>query len=328
MLSRSPDILVVGTARHGREALDLIPRIQPNVICTDLHMPQMNGLELTQQVMANHPCPILVISISSVGPDSTTVFQLLEAGAIDMFPKPRGGPGFDFETTAQELISKIKIVAGVYVFRRRLHPPQAMVPPPSDVPQSKGHGPVRLVAIGASTGGPQALQTILSQLPSSFPVPIFCVQHIGGGFLQGLVDWLQPQTALRVMIAKPGEYPAVGSVYFAPEGAHLEMDAQGRLGTTQAPPLEGHRPSVSVTLRSVARYYGRAAIGVLLTGMGRDGAEGMRVLAEAGGFTIAEDEDSCVVFGMPRQAIELGAVRGVLPLSEIASMLLGKVMAP
>ncbi len=184
------------------------------------------------------------------------------------------------------------------------------------------HAPVRIVAIAASTGGPQALREILSHLPAVFPAPVVCVQHIGGDFLSGMVAWLTEVSPLSGRKAAQGEIPQAGVVYFAPEDAHLEFDDRGRIALSDAPPCDGHRPWATVTLRAAARRFGAGAVGVLLTGMGRDGAEGMADIAAAGGITIAQDEASSVVYGMPREAVALGAVQQVLPLEQIAPVLI------
>ena len=318
LLSASPGIQVVGTAANGKEALELLPELNPDVICTDLHMPVMDGLEFTRAVMNKYPRPILVVSVS-VEPDSSNIFQMLGAGAVDVYPKPRDILGADQDKLARELSSKIRILAGVHVFRRTA---TAKTTPPS-LPHLKltPHANVRIVAIGASTGGPQALREILSHLPVEFPVPVLCVQHIGGDFLTGLVAWLAEACPLPVRKAVQGEQPRAGMVYFAPEDTHLELDGSGRFSLTQAPPCDGHRPSATVTLRAAARRYGAGTVGVLLTGMGRDGAEGMAEIAAAGGVTIAQDEASSVVYGMPKAAVELGAALHVLPIEQIAQAL-------
>jgi two-component system chemotaxis response regulator CheB len=181
---------------------------------------------------------------------------------------------------------------------------------------------VRLVCIGASTGGPQTLQNILSGLPSNFPHPILCVQHISHGFLRGLVEWLNNSSRLRVKIAENGERVQGGTVYFPPENHHLEISPGGQLRTTSGPPVDGHRPSVTATFQSAARSYGSSVLTILLTGMGSDGALGMHSAVAAGGLTIAQDETSCVVYGMPRQAVELGAAQFVLSPDEIRQSLL------
>jgi two-component system chemotaxis response regulator CheB len=298
-------------------------------------MPVMDGLELTREVMARFPCPILVVSAVVGDEHPERVFALLEAGAVDVFPKPRGA----LETgspEARELVRKIKVAAGVFVFPRRRPaaataangaPAAPAVRPPGASPAvapilTPSH---RLVAIGASTGGPQALMTILSRLPAAFPVPVLCVQHISAGFLKGLVEWLAGQCRVKVRIARDGEPPLPGHVYFPEEDTHLVLDEKGCLAHSHAPPLGGHRPAVSATFESVAKSHGARAVAVLLTGMGRDGVTGMQAVARAGGVTIAQDEASSVVFGMPRNAIEAGAARHVLSPEAIARALAGEV---
>ena len=380
ILNSPPLLKVVGTARTGIEGLRLIPAARPDVICSDLQMPEMGGLEFIREVMATSPKPILVISASVQAEDTQNVFELLAAGAVDVFPKPRGSVMDNYEAMKQELITKVRILAGVSVFtlrrNRLMHPMKpkllgdlalsspARILAKSDRTQKNKHlnkhlaekpasnvssglakprlqfapvtkrveikeinlqrtpVPFRVVAIGASTGGPQALQAILSALPSNFPVPVICVQHISEGFLQGLVDWLGSECRLMAKIACHGEYPEPGKIYFPPERKHLELDSRGRFLHSSAPPFSGHRPSVTATFNAVASYYGSRAVAVLLTGMGRDGADGMLSIAQAGGLTIAQNEASCVVFGMPKEAIALGAADRVLPIADIAPMLI------
>ncbi len=325
----APDIEVVGVARNGQEALAMFPMVTPTMICTDLHMPKMNGLELTQEVMARHPCPILVVSASVQEEDTQNVFRILEAGALDIFPKPRTGLASEYEKSKNELLAKIRVLSGVSVFtqRRRGAPPvrEPLVQQPIVKTTTIDIRAPRVLAIGASTGGPQALLSIFQQLPKTFPVPILCVQHISEGFLQGLIDWLNSSCSLQVKIASPGEIPQPGVVYFPPERQHLEINPRGQLALAQGAPVSGHCPSVTVMFKSVAAYYRRSAVGVLLTGMGRDGADGLQAMAQAGSLTIAQDEASCVVFGMPKEAIALGAAQQVLPLPAIAPFLMNQV---
>lgn len=320
LLARSPDIQVIGTATNGREAIELLPTLNPDLVCTDLHMPVMDGLELTRAVMSKQPRPILVVSVS-VEPGSPNVFQLLEAGAVDVYSKPRAILVADQEKLARELASKIRIVAGVHVFRNSGTVTRPVFPPPALQSLLAHRTPVKIVAIGASTGGPQGLRTIISALPAGFPLPVVCVQHIGADFLAEMVRWLAEASLLPVRRAAYGEMPQGGVVYFAPEDSHLEFDGHGRFLLSDEPPCDGHRPSATVTLRAAARCFGANTVGVLLTGMGRDGAAGMAEIAAAGGITIAQDEESCVVYGMPRAAVALGAVQHVLPLEQISPAL-------
>ena len=330
ILKSSPEVTVVGTARNGKEALGLIPKLEPNVICTDLHMANMNGLELTQQVMAKYPRPILVISNSVQADDSQNIFELLQAGAIDVFPKPVTGTLSDYDRVKESLITKIKVLAGVRVFTRPLRtaPPK---PPIVQAPLAENTviqsiSSIKIVTIGASTGGPQALQKVLSPLPRDFPVPIICTQHISEGFLEGLVNWLALECSLKVKIATEGKSPFPGTVYFAPDGNHLELNSLGKFTYNTSGSVDGHCPSVTVMFQSAVKFYGKATLGILLTGMGRDGATGMKAIANAGGITIAQDEASSVVFGMPKEAIALGAAQYVLPVDNIAPILIEKIL--
>ncbi len=325
ILNSSPEIKVVGEAHSGLEALSLIPQVQPDVICTDLHMPKMDGLELTSEVMALYPLPILVISISVQKDDTRHVFKLLDAGAVDIFPKPIAGLTTDDDLFKRELINKIQILSGVKVFRKK----RKLISQANNLETGnisafyyQSYFKPKIVVIGASTGGPQAIKEIFAHLPSYFPVPIICVQHICLGFLQGLIDWLSTHCRLPIEIAQPGDIPKPGNIYFPPEQQHLELDNKGRFICSDAPPVEGHRPSITVTFESISKFYGQACVGVLLTGMGRDGAEGMQAIAQAGGFTIAQNEATSVVFGMPKVAVELGAAKQVLPIEAIAPRLL------
>ena len=321
LLESSEDIVVVGTAAQGQQALDLLQTLKPDVICTDMHMPVMDGLALTRAVMAASPCPILVVSVS-VEPGSANVFQLLEAGAVDIYPKPRNILEADNDRLAKELTSKIRVLAGVKVYRRSLAASEAKPAAPQATLIPRPHLAAQIVVVGASTGGPQALFSLLAGLPRRFPVPIVCVQHIGSDFLGNLMAWLQTGSALPLQRAVQGVLPLPGVVYFAPEDLQLEFDAQRRFQLLQAPPCDGHCPSVTVAMRSAAQRFGPTTIGVLLTGMGRDGADGMASIASAGGVTVAQDEASSVVYGMPKEAVKLGAVQFSLPLEQIAAALL------
>lgn len=327
IFNASPDIEVAGIARDGLEALALIPQLDPDVICTDFHMPKMDGLEFTKQVMLHYPRPILVISVSVQTDQRHRIFELLEAGAVDIFPKPRGSADPKSQINHLRLINKIKILAGVKVFRKRT--PQAslksdFLPNTQQQTPGKNTSEIKIIAIGTSTGGPQALQTIFASLPANFSVPIVCVQHISHGFLDGLIQWLSLTSGLPIEIALSGITPQPGKIYFPPEKKHLELNSQGQFVCSDSPPLGGHRPAVDVTFKSVARIYASNAIAVLLTGMGKDGAAGMQMIRQAGGLTIAQDRETSIIFGMPKEAIELGAVQHILPLPEITPFIIQK----
>lgn len=315
---------VVGTALNGAEALKKIPLLNPQVICTDYHMPKMDGLQLTKEVMARYPRPILVISIAvQKGIDDTNIFQFLDAGAIDIFPKPEGGLKCDFDNLATQLIRKIRVLSGVTMFTRFSRSTISTTPQAKPVESgidSLNHS-AKILAIGASTGGPQALHDILAVLSPSISMPVICIQHISEGFLDGLIDWLSSKCALPICIAAHGEIPQNGKVYFSPENCQLTIDRNGRFSTLPGAAEELHKPSVSITFDSIAKYYTKSVIAILLTGMGSDGATGLKNIHLSNGFTIAEDESSCIVFGMPNEAIKLGAASQVWPLPKIVRAL-------
>lgn len=323
MLCSSPDITVIGTAANGRAAMRMIMELNPDLICTDLHMPLMDGLALTKEVMKSSPKPVLVVSVS-VYEGSGNVFDLIEAGALDVYCKPRGALDSDFEKHASELIRKIRILSGVRVIKKMKTEPFAISQPalPGSLISTAMLPPFRVAVIGASTGGPQALEHILPQLPGDFPIPVVCVQHITEGFMEGMMEWLAAKCHMDVRFALNGEYPAPGTIYFAQEKKHLEFSPEGRFVAGIGPACEGHCPSITVTMRSAAACFNRFVIGVLLTGMGKDGAEGLLAIRQAGGITIAQDEGSCIVFGMPRQAIAIGGAMHILPLNEIAQAII------
>lgn len=322
ILTQAPDIVVVGTACNGEEALKLLPKLQPDVICTDLLMPVMDGLAFTKAVMAEYPRPILVISAVVQSGDTGNIFELMQAGAIDIIAKPSYGLADESGLNARNLINKIQVLSGVHVIPLKKRVAQDS-PEPVNVQASM---PPQIIGIGASTGGPHALHEILTALPANFPLPIVCVQHISEGFSLGLVSWLDHDCKLTVQFAETGLTPKPGHVYFAPDNKQLEINAQKQLLCTSAPSYGGHLPAITVTLESLALRFGRYATGVLLTGMGRDGVDGLQSIKQAGGMTIAQDEASSVVFGMPKIAIEEQAAQTVLPLSQIAQSLVKLAM--
>ena len=325
IINRDPDLEVVGEARDGEQAVKMAAELEPDVITMDVHMPKMDGLEATRRIMAETPKPIVVIS--AIDPkDVKMSFEALQSGALAVLAKPSGPTAPDFNERASEIVSTVKTMAGVRVVKRRprLTRPQATVPSPDtrhptpDTRQPTTRRRIELVAIGSSTGGPDALGKIIGALPDRAPVPILIVQHITIGFHQGLVDWLNNITPLSVKLGEEGHTPMPGEVILAPGEHHMSVDARKRLTLTEELPVRGHRPSATHLFRSVARVYGAHALGVILTGMGDDGADGLVDLRRAGGWVIGQDEATCVVYGMPREAAARGAVSEVLPLPEIA----------
>jgi two-component system chemotaxis response regulator CheB len=322
VLGRDAGLEIVGEASSGTEALWLAERLRPDVITMDVQMPGMDGLETTRRIMERHPAPIVVVSGGHDPGDLAQSVRALDAGALAALRKPRGPSDPGFVAEAAELVRTVKLMAEVKVFRRR----------PGAVPAAGSRaGPVlggadpatrrraELVAVGASTGGPAALAAILRALPAAVPVPILVVQHITPGFDAALATWLDETTPPRVRLAADGQALGAGEVTIAPAGTHLGLSGAARVELSSTPPVTGHRPSATHLFASVARVYGPRALGVILTGMGGDGAAGLLALRRAGGTVLAQDEASCVVPGMPAAAIAAGAVDEVVPLENLAA---------
>ncbi|SRR5579883_144797 len=331
LLESSPEVDVVGTARNGVEGLEVINKTHPDVVCTDLFMENMDGLELTQRVMAESPRPILVISHFVGKKDFENVFRLLQAGAVDVFPKPTTDAPTDYTKVRDALITKIKILANMKLDtnRQRLSTCVESLPSSSllgSIPQvTNAVSGLQVIAIGASTGSLQSIQKILSQLPMNFSLPIMCTMHITEGFLAGLVNWLSCECPLKVKIAEVGETPAPRTVYFAPEKNHLELDVHGKFMYSRATVTQKYCPSITIMFKSLASYYGKTTAAVLLSGLGTDGSEGLQAISQVGGITIAQQETGSALFGMVRQAHTLGAVQQMLGVEEIAPFLLKTV---
>lgn len=330
VLERDREIRVVASASSGQEAVTMARKSRPDVILMDVHMPGMNGFEATRQIMSQTPTPIVIVSSTSVIEEAHTALRSLEAGALTIHVKPPAPTHPDFERIAEDLVLTVKAVADVRVVRRRaLRAADSPLEVATECGSATGRRPPRLIAIAASTGGPKALVSILAELPADFPVPILIVQHIASGFTVALVEWLNSATPLEVKLAERDEPLQAGVVYVAPEEAHLGVSAQQTaILDTQTPPIMGFRPSATYLFRSIAESCGNTALGVVLTGMGRDGVEGLSALKSAGSEVIAQDEQSSVVFGMPAAALAAGVVDRVLPLDRIAECLKRRVQAP
>lgn len=323
ILNSDPALTVLGTANNGEEALAFLTRARPDVIVMDIHMPGLDGFETTRRIMETQPVPIVICSASLNPAEVARTFRALEAGAVAIVAKPVGLGHHEYEDMAGKLVETVKLMSEVRVVKRWARPQRGDMPapfPPAAAPPAP-RAAVRVVAIGTSTGGPPVLQTILSGLPKDFPLPVLIVQHIAIGFLPGLVDWLNQTTGLPIRIAAHGESLRPGHAYFAPDGYHLGLDDSGQIALSKQEPENGLRPAVSHLFRSVAAVCGANVVGVLLTGMGRDGADELKALKDLGAITIAQDAESSVVHGMPGEAIKLGAATYVLAPDKIPPLL-------
>lgn len=322
ILDSDPAIRVVGTANDGEAALDAVRRTRPDVITMDIHMPGMNGLEATRRIMETAPTPIVIVSGSENDDEVVTTFDAMDAGALAVLRRPFGPGHPQHESTAQELVRTVKLMAEVKVVRRWPRR-KAGEPAPRTTEMGLAMEPakLRIVAIGASTGGPPVLQTILAALPKNFPAPVVIVQHMASGFSRGFMEWLAHSSALPVHLATHGELMLPGHVYLAPDDMQMKVARHDRILLSRDEPENGLRPSVSYLFRSVAEVYGCDAVAGLLTGMGRDGAEELRLLKDRGAITFAQDKDSSIVHGMPGEAIRLDAAMLVLPPEKIAAVL-------
>ncbi len=324
ILESDPDIRVVCAAGDGREAVEMAFMTKPDVVIMDINMPKMNGFEATRWIMETRPMPIILVSASHDPGELATTFQALEAGALKVLEKPLGLGSPGFEVSARELIQTVKLMSEVKVVNRNHRPGRKVAAPavPSKPEPPAGHTEVKLVAIGASTGGPVVLQTILSGFKKDFPVPVLIAQHMTPGFLQGLAEWLKQTAGFPVHVAAHDERICAGNAYLAPCGFHMRVKSSGRVVLSDNEPVSRVCPSISNLFLSVSDVFGPNAAGVLLTGMGRDGTEGLQVLKEKGAVTIAQDAETSLIFGMPGHAVDMGAAQYVLPPEQIVQVLL------
>jgi two-component system chemotaxis response regulator CheB len=313
---------VVGMVPSGEEALRVLPGLAPDVITMDIRLPGIDGLETTRRIMVERPTPIVVVAASVQSEDLRIAANALRAGALSVVEKPVGLTHAQYESVANHLRTQLAIMSEVTVVRQRWVRPQdsPAAPPPSSL-LARRTTPLRIAGIVASTGGPPALVQLLNALPADFPIPILVVQHITASFLEGFAAWLDSVCPQKVQVARHGEQPTKGTVYLAPGDQHLGY-AGGVLRLDSGPPVSAQRPSGTVLFESLADGAGVAALGVLLTGMGDDGARGLLAMRRAGSYTIAEDQSTAVVYGMPAAAVALGAVQESLPLPGIAPRLL------
>ena len=330
LLLADGQIVIAGVANNGKEAVELSRRKLPDVILMDIHMPKMDGFEATRIIMENNPAPIVIMSASRNVKDTEVIFRAMEVGAVALANKPKALGHPDYESSAKELLQTVKLMSEIKVVRRY----------PIAKQKSQAHGPgpelrlpkplvgpadIRAIAIGASAGGPPVLQAILSRIPQQFPAPLLIVQHIACGFMDGLIDWLGQTAVCPIHPAVHQEVLLPGNIYFAPDNHHMGVEKSGRIMLSKNEPENGSRPSISFLFRSVAAVYGAHAVGVLLTGMGRDGADGLKLMRDRGAITIAQDEASSMVHGMAGEAISLNGAMYELHYDSIAPALLGLV---
>ena len=313
LISADPRMEVAGLARSGAEAVALARQLRPDVAVLDIHMPDIDGVEATRRIMSEVPLPVVIVSASVDVRDLTIAFEAERAGAVAAQPKPVGPGSAAFQRDAAQLVLTIKLMAGLKVVRRVSHAPVA--------PRGLDLDRVQLVAIVCSTGGPPALARIVGKLGREFPVPLVCVQHISPGWARGLARWLAGMSTLAVRTAEDGEALRAGTLYFAPDDRHLTVSGRDFVRLSADPPVGGFRPSGTPLLESVARAFGRDALGIMLTGMGDDGAAGMRALHAAGGLCVAQDNESSVVWGMPGAVVAAGAAHEVRSLDDIVDLL-------
>ena len=327
LLDGQADIQVIAAVEDGQAAVDFLNQSsRPDIVVMDIHMPRLDGFEATRLIMETRPLPIIICTATADPRELAIAFRSLEAGAVACVEKPVAlGPSFERRLT--NLLQTVRLMSEVKVVRRwnRLRAPsQPRTPPETLYPRLNTSG-IKLIGIGASTGGPLVLQTILSTLPGSFPVPVVVVQHIAPGFLQGMVEWLNQAVSLRVHVATHGTLALPGHAYVAPDDFHLTVDMRGYIALAHTECENGLRPAVSYLFRSLANTYGASAIGVLLTGMGKDGAAELKQMRDEGAYTIAQDQASSAVHGMPGHAIEIGGAVQILPADKIAGALIAQV---
>lgn len=330
VINRDSELTVVGEAADGVEAVDLVQQLHPDVITMDMHMPRMTGAEATARIMQLEPIPIVIVSASVDPTDVAQSFRALDLGAVSIVGKPLAGPGSpEFASAVDQIVKTVKLLSRVKVVRHRPRRPDPQPPRPAvrRSPASRPASRPAIVAIGASTGGPSALEKVLSGLPGDFAAPVVVVQHIAEGFDRGLVDWLNRSTSLDVRLGVSDLPLRAGQVVIAPCRTHLTIVGRSVV-LERGALLDGHRPSITRLFSSVAESFGSRAVGVILTGMGADGARGLLDLKRAGGLTFAQDEATSIVYGMAREAVNLGAADQILPLGEISHALVEALRVP
>jgi len=318
MLNSDSEIEVTDTAKDGQEAIKKLSKIKPDCITLDLAMPGWDGLATLERIMANHPTPVIILSAHSKK-DADITIKCLKAGAVSFVLKPSGELSLNIETVKHQLLKEVK--AASKVDSARFRPPLKKSP---KRPRYKLIALNKIIVIGSSTGGPQALEIILYSLPLNFPVPVIIAQHMPSRFFtESIAEHLNKVTDLEVKVVEDNEALKAGKVYFAPSGYQLTLSLRGKevISCLNKAALDILTPSIDITMKSIAEVYGESAVGIILTGMGRDGQEGMKAIKEAGGKTIVQDESS-LIFGMPKSVIDAGYADKVLDVEKIADAMM------
>jgi two-component system chemotaxis response regulator CheB len=323
LFNSSSEFQVAGAVENGADAIERAIALSPDLIIMDVHMPIVDGLDATKEIMREAPTPIMMVSGSASVGDVALGLSATQAGALTLVEKPRGPSSPDYAEECRQLLAMAKAMAAVKVVRRWGAPGVVRTGPArtTDAARRGGARQVRMIAIGTSTGGPAALHRVLIDLPRDLSVPIVVVQHMAHGFIDGLAKWLSANVSLKVVVATTGEPLLAGTVYIAPDDHHLGANADGTAASSSAAAIGGFRPSVDYLFDSFARVYGSGLTAVMLTGMGQDGVDGLRTVKARGGHVIAQDEASSIVFGMNGKAIENRLVDEVLPLDAIGRRL-------
>jgi len=332
LLSEDPVFEIAGIVSNGSEAVDFVERDKPDVISMDIHMPVMNGFEATRHIMTSNPVPIVIVS-TAYNPNETQLsFQALEAGALAILPRPMGPGHPDFVRHGRSYRSTLKSLSEVRVIRRHRSESSSHSRAHKDAEQKVLNGNKerkdtlnKIVAIGASAGGPSALQAIMKSIPSGFPCPVLIVQHIDKGFAEGFAQWLGQHSSIPVRIPVDGELLQSGNAYLPPGDMHLGVKKEGVATISSASPEHGLRPSVGFLFRSVGAVYGKNSIAVLLSGMGQDGARELKTLKEIGAYTIVQNKETALVYGMPGEAIRLQASCCVLPPERMVQTIIDRL---
>jgi len=319
IISSDPEFKIVGVSCNGEDAIEDVKKYNPDIIAMDWQMPKLDGKEATKIIMETNPTPIVIVTGSLASKDMAITFSMIEAGALAIVKKPPGIAHTDYKKEAKELIQTLKLMSEVKLVKRIAHNSREhVIAKPIIEKQIREESEIQLIAIGASTGGPIVLQKILSNLPKNIRVPLLIVQHISKGFTVGFVEWLRNTTNFPIHIAVNGESPLPGHAYIAPDDFHMGIEPGPRIVFSNHEYENGLRPSVAYLFRTAAQVCGNRAVGVLLTGMGHDGAEELKQMRDRGAITFVQNKESSVVHGMPGEAIKLDAATHILPPEEIA----------